>query len=195
MAEMVAAATECSAGTLHLWPEVGWLEMFSDAEDVPVPCGTFGRFISTGLLHVDMPLVRYSVGDRGTLMAPDELCPCGRLLPALASVEGRMDDVLYTKDGRWLGRLDPVFKAHLPIYEAQIIQETLDRVRIRYVPAKNFTPESSRSIIERLQARMGPVEVIMEQVNEVPRAANGKFRAVICNLPEKERVHLRTAGN
>jgi phenylacetate-CoA ligase len=191
MAEMVAAATECPAGTLHLWPEVGWLEVVSDADDAPVPCGTAGRFIATGLLNADMPLIRYSVGDRGRLMASDEPCPCGRLLPALASVEGRVDDILYTRDGRWIGRLDPVFKAHLPIYEAQIIQETLDRVRIRYVPTQHFTPESSRSIIERLQARLGPVEVIMEEVNEVPRGVNGKFRAVICNLSAEQKKWLQ----
>ena len=106
-----------------------------------------------------------------------------------------MDDILYTKDGRWIGRLDPVFKAHLPIHEAQIIQETLDRVRIRYVPTQNFTPESSRYIIERLQARMGPVEVIMERVNEVPRAANGKFRAVICNLSTEQKKLLQEEVN
>jgi phenylacetate-CoA ligase len=88
-----------------------------------------------------------------------------------------------------------VFKAHLPIHEAQVIQETLDRVRIRYVPTQHFTPASSRSIIERLQARMGPVEVILEQVNEVPRAANGKFRAVICNLPVEQKKRLREEVN
>ena len=191
MAEMVTAASECAVGTLHLWPEVGWLEVMSDGEDVPVPCGTPGRFVATGLLNVDMPLVRYQIGDRGALMTTDKICGCGRLLPALASVEGRVDNVLYTKDGRWLGRLDPVFKAQLPIREAQIIQETLDRVRIRYVPAPNFTPESRRAITERLQARMGPVEVVMEQINELPRTANGKFRAVISNLSAEEKKLLR----
>jgi uncharacterized cupredoxin-like copper-binding protein len=27
------------------------------------------------------------------------------------------------------------------------------------------------------------VEVVLEAVQEIPRGANGKFRAVICNLP------------
>jgi phenylacetate-CoA ligase len=179
MAELVAAAAECQAGSLHLWPEVGWLEVFDDKENVPVPCGTTGRLIATGLMNLAMPLIRYEIGDRGTLGLSGDRCSCGRLLPMLASVEGRMDDVLYTQDGRWLGRLDPVFKANLPIREAQIIQETLDRIRIRYVPTQNFTAESSQVIIERLQARMGPVNVIMEPVEKVPRGANGKFKPVI----------------
>lgn len=182
MSEQVASATECPAGTLHLWPEVGHIEVLDDREDAPAPAGSIGRFIATGLLNDDMPLVRYRLGDRGVLAPLGSACRCGRLLPSIAAVEGRVDDVLYAKDGRMLGRLDPVFKAHLPIREAQIIQESLDRVRIRYVPMPGYTEDSSRAIIERLQARMGPVEVVMEAVDKVPRGANGKFRAVISML-------------
>ena len=42
----------------------------------------------------------------------------------------------------------------------------------------------------QLQARLGLVEVIMEPVDEVPREPNGKFRAVVCNLPLKEKERL-----
>lgn len=167
MAEGVAAASECEHDRMHLWPEVGMVEA-TDA----------GELACTGLLNADMPLVRYRVGDRGTL-GPDRPCGCGRSLPVLASVEGRADDVLVTADGRPIGRLDPVFKADLPVREAQIVQEAPDRVRIRYVPAPGFTAAAARSLITRLQARMGPVEVVLEELAEVPRTANGKFRAVV----------------
>ncbi len=180
MAENVAVASECDAGRLHVWPEAGWIELMEG--DQSVANGTAGDLVCTGLLNVDMPLIRYRVGDRGTLPAVVTACPCGRTLPILTSVEGRVDDVLYTPDGRRIGRLDPVFKAHLPVREAQIIQEALDRIRVRYVPAPNFSADAGRSIIERLQARMGPVEVILEPVKEVPRTANGKFRAVISHI-------------
>jgi hypothetical protein len=30
---------------------------------------------------------------------------------------------------------------------------------------------------------MGPVDVVLESVAAIPRSANGKFRAVICQLP------------
>ena len=188
MAEIVANASECQAGTLHLWPEVTWLEVVEG--DQPLPKGTSGDLVSTGLLNGDMPLIRYRVGDKGTLPATNRPCACGRTLPILASVEGRADDVLYTPDGRRIGRLDPVFKANLPLREAQIIQEALDRIRVRYVPMQDFTLEAGRSVIERLQARMGDVKVVLEQVDEVPRGINGKFRAVICDLSAEERRHL-----
>lgn len=185
MAEIVAAAGDCQSGQLHLWPEVGWLEVLEG--DQAAEDGRVGDLIGTGLLNVDMPLIRYRVGDRGARQSAEIPCPCGRTLPRLAAVEGRQDDVLHTVDGRRIGRLDPVFKADLPVREAQIIQEALAKVRVRYVPAPEFGPASARSIITRLQARMGAVEVILEPVSEVPREANGKFRAVICRIPTEER--------
>ena len=180
MAETVAAANECEAGRLHLWPEAGWVEVIEGNE--PVAAGSAASLVCTGLLNADMPLIRYRVGDRGALSTENTPCACGRTLPLLNSVEGRVDDVLFTADGRCIGRLDPVFKAELPVRETQIIQETLGRVRVRYVPASNFTPAAGRSITERLQDRMGPVEVILEQVDEIPRTANGKLRAVISHV-------------
>lgn len=190
MAEIVAAASECEHGRLHLWDEVGIVETWDgDASGHR----TTGDLICTGLLNADMPLIRYRTGDRGALSAQDAKCECGRTLSMLECVEGRSDDVLYTVDGRRIGRLDPVFKAHLPVTEAQIIQESLHRVRVRYVPADDFTPEAGESIIARLRERMGPVEVSLEAVDQIPREPNGKFRAVVCNLGQDEITKARFA--
>lgn len=192
MAEMVAGASECEKGSIHLWPEVSRIEIAEN--DTAIDNSVSGDLISTGLLNADMPLIRYRTGDRVRMEAEDKACPCGRTLPILAAVEGRTDDILYTADGRSIGRLDPVFKSQLPIQEAQIIQEALDFVRVRYVPAPGFSHEAERSIVERLQARMGDVRVVLEEVDKLPRGANGKFRAVICNLPAQDRRHLATAS-
>jgi len=189
MAEIVTAASQCEAGRLHLWPEVGVVELVEG--DRVSGNGTAGELVCTGLLNADMPLVRYRVGDCGTLAPkPVSSCACGRSLPVLASLEGRFDDVLYTSDGRRVGRLDPVFKKRLPILEAQIIQEALDRICVRYVPALNYTAKAGDAIIDGLRARLGAIDVVLDAVDEVPRDANGKFRAVICHLSPDERNRL-----
>jgi phenylacetate-CoA ligase len=182
--EIVVTASECKAACLHLWPEIGLVEVIENNNNC-LPYGEAGELVCTGLLNADMPLIRYRTGDRGALSYASARCQCGRTLPIMANVEGRTDDIFYTKDGRRLGRLDPIFKADLPIRESQIIQETLDSVRVRYVPTRGFRPSHERAIIQRLRARMGEVEVIMESVDEVPREASGKFRAVICKLDRK----------
>ena len=145
MAEIVTSASECEHGRLHLWPELGCVEILEDNRQVSN--GTVGDLVCTSLLNTDMPLIRYRVGDRGALGPAVAPCTCGRTLPVLATLEGRSDDMLYTSDGRRIGRLDPVFKAQLPIREAQIVQETLSRVRLRYVPGAGFTSDTVSIIV------------------------------------------------
>ena len=193
MAEMVAGASECESNSLHLWQEASQIEIAD--EDPSTTASASGRLIVTGLLNADMPLIRYQLGDRARPQEKDFACSCGRRLPVLAAIEGRADDMLYTNDGRRIGRLDPVFKAQLPILEAQIIQEALDVVRVCYVPASGFSSASARSITERLQARMGCVNVVLEEVSQIPRGPNGKFRAVVCNIPAEVQQTLAHANS
>ncbi|MFZ5447037.1 MAG: phenylacetate--CoA ligase family protein [Thermodesulfobacteriota bacterium] len=191
MSEMVAAASECESDSLHLWPEAGCLEHINDGHEVG---SASGQLISTGLINPDMPLIRYRVGDRTAQTISNHECPCGRNLPVLPAIQGRIDDLLYTKDGRKIGRLDPVFKTDLPILEAQIIQESLDLIKIRIVPALGFSEAATGLIVDRLRERMGQVDVLVEQVSEIPRGAHGKFRAVVCNLSDEEKARLSKIG-
>jgi phenylacetate-CoA ligase len=179
MSEMVAAAGECAAGSLHLWPEVGRVEIVDG--DRPIPVGETGELVATGLLNRDMPLIRYRIGDRGALDPVGTSCECGRSLPRLRSLEGRSDDLLFTRDGRVVGRLDPVFKGDLPIREAQIIQESLDCVRVLYIPASDDEPDLS-TLVSGLRARLGDVRVDLEAVEAIPRGANGKLQGVISKV-------------
>lgn len=182
-AELVAGAGECAAGRLHLWPEVGVTEILADDEDVPAAAGEAGRLVATGLLNADMLLVRYEVGDRAVLAAAGTTCPCGRTLPVVASLEGRLDDVVVTPEGRRIGRLDPVFKADLPIREAQIVQTSRERVVLRVVPAPGYGPAVADDLARRLGQRLGPsMEVAVEEVERLPRGGAGKLRGVISEL-------------
>lgn len=186
MAEIAAGASECERGSLHLWPDAGVLELIETGSDTPVRPGQVGRIVATGLLNRAMPLVRYEVGDLGAAAPDDRPCECGRLLPVLHSVEGRSDDVVVTPDGRRIGRLDPVFKGELPILEAQIIQETEGRLRVRFVPAAEFGREHGELIVRRLRERVGDLDVVLEPVDAIRRSANGKFRAVVSLLSRDE---------
>jgi phenylacetate-CoA ligase len=184
MAEIVAAASECQQGELHLWPEVGITEINDDG--VANSTSRTGSLICTGLLNGDMPLIRYRLGDRATIAPSADDCECGRSLPRVVAIEGRTDDVLVTSDGRRIGRLDPIFKTNLAIQEAQIIQDTLTSVRVLFVRAPGYSASADgRSLIDRIRSRMGPVEVTLKEVNLIPRTTAGKFRAVISNLPKE----------
>ena len=184
MTELVAAASECRHGCLHLWPEAGVVETLDgDGNEVR---GRSSDLICTGLINDDMPLIRYRVGDRGTLPEAEKACDCGRGLPQIESIDGRADEVVITRDGRRVGRLDPVFKGGLPLIEAQIVQQTVEKIVVRFVPAEDYTPAAGQLIISRLRERVGPVDVKLEAVRRIPRGANGKFRAVVSLVSSSE---------
>ena len=180
LSENVCAASECQAGNLHLWPEAGVTEILRDDADEAAPCGEVGRLVCTGLLNETMPLIRYEVGDRAAILDPS--CGCGRNMPILDHVEGRMDDVILTADGRRIGRLDPVFKADMPIREAQIVQKELNHLQVKVVPAAGYDPDAGEAITARLRDRLGDVSVRIEVVDSIPRSANGKFKAVVSEI-------------
>jgi len=180
MSELVCAASECSSGSMHLWPEAGLVEILAEESDTAEPEGSSGRIIATGLLNQDMPLIRYDTGDLGALAHRD--CPCGRQHPILGELVGRMDEMIITLDGRKIGRLDPVFKTDIPVREAQIIQEDLYSIKVLLVPGLGYDHDSL--LQQRLRERVGDMKITIQQVREIPRGANGKFRAVISHVKE-----------
>jgi phenylacetate-CoA ligase len=182
MGELVTAASECAAGTLHQWPEIGHVEVIEDAATVSDE--DFGELVCTSLLNSDMPLIRYRVGDRGRLTT-NTPCDCGRTLPAIDIVEAGSYDLLITQDGRRILGLEDIF-FRMPVHQAQIVQERLDLIRARYVPAPGFTADSARAIVKAVQARMKGVQVILEPVSDIPRGANGKFWLQVCKVPDVE---------
>ncbi len=183
MAEIVSAGSECSHRVLHRWPEVGVTEVLDLEHDAPAPVGSTGRLVATGLLNEAMPLIRYAVGDLAESPGPADLCACGRHLPRLGPILGRQDDAVVTPSGRLVGRLDPVFKRELPITEAQIIQDSLEQIRVRIVPAEGFSAQHASSLERALHDRLGEaMKIEIETVSHIPRGSAGKFKAVVSHV-------------
>ncbi len=182
-AEIVAGASECERGSLHAWPEVGVMEVVDGTQEVRL--GQLGDLVSTGLMNADMPLIRYRTGD--AIRLSTAVCHCRRELPVIHAIEGRCDDLVVLSDGRKIGRLDPVFKEGSGVSEAQIVQESLTRFRLRYVPAEQPSADLEDRIRKELQLRLGSVDVIFESVSQIPRTERGKFRAVISHLAAEDR--------
>jgi phenylacetate-CoA ligase len=137
--------------------------------------------VLTGLVNYAMPLIRYRVGD--TARFATEACPCGRGMPVIEEIGGRLDDVVFTRERGFLGRLDPVLKGVENIVESQIEQESLDVLRVRFVPAAQFSAADLRLLENNLRARVGRgIHLEFECTDRIPRSANGKFRFVISRL-------------
>jgi phenylacetate-CoA ligase len=181
--ENVLFASECEHGRLHVSPDIAVIEILRPNGE-PCDQGEVGEVVATSLLKTFQPLIRFRLGD---LAAWDgRPCPCGRQMPVIREVVGRIEDVVIGPDGRQMVRFHGVFVNQPHVREGQVIQETLDQIRVKVVPASGFDQEDEHEIIERVRQRLGPeVTVTVEQVAEIPRTKSGKFRAVISNLNAK----------
>ncbi len=181
MGEKLAAASECSAGRLHLWPELGIVEIVDAENGIHMEPGQAGDLVCTGLICPEMPFIRYAVGDRVALSAHFDTCSCGRTLPVLDHVDGRSADMIVAPDGRRVFWLNPVFYG-LPIVESQVIQEDAEYLRVLVLPASNFDDGVSAEMVARLRQKVGDMKIVVELVDKIPRGPNGKFKPVISRV-------------
>ena len=193
MVELVAAAGECQAGSLHWFPEFGYIEALGQ-DGEPSPGGS-GELVATSLLDADMPLIRYRTGDAAALGQTSETCGCGRGLPRLSSIEGRRDDIIYAADGGPVTRLDPVFKGDLPIREAQIVQERLGELLVIVAPSEAWQRSHETQIAGALRDRLGALDIRFETVSAIPRGSNGKFRSAVSRLDHAAVAAAALAGS
>lgn len=190
--ECALFASECEQGRLHVSPDVGVVEILRP-DGTPCDPGEPGDVVATCLLRDHQPLIRYRLGDVARWAA--EPCPCGRAMPVLQEVVGRVEDVVVGPDGRRMVRFHGIFIDQPHIREGQIIQETRDRIRVRVVGTADFGPADEREVVRRVRQRLGEVGVVVEPVADIPRSASGKFRPVISllhrqGIAEAERTGL-----
>jgi phenylacetate-CoA ligase len=178
-AEMVAFVAQCEHGTYHVNPEFGVVELLRNG--TPVGPGETGEVVATGFINHVMPLIRYRLGDTATWA--DDRCTCGRAFPALARIEGRVDDVVITPEGRRVGRLDPIFKSVTGIVESRIVQDERDHLVIEAVTVGRLTAAQESTLRDELARRLGAsMRVDFHYVSSIPRTIRGKRRSVVSTV-------------
>lgn len=180
--EACCLASECEHHRLHVSPDVGIVELCDEAGRA-VPIGVPGEIVATGLLNYAQPLVRYRTGDLAVWS--DEDCPCGRQMPVLAELVGRLEDTVIGSDGREMVRFHGIFVGLPQVREGQIIQETLTEFRVRLVAGAEFGERDKRIIVQRFTERLGAVQVTFEYVDRIERTERGKFRAVVSRVSRR----------
>jgi len=179
-AEMAGLITECSKGNYHVNSDYGYLEILDESGN-QVDYGVEGDMVFTGLINDSMPLIRYKIGD--TAISSAEKCACGSSFPVLQSIMGRKDDYIIGKDGRKVGRLDPIFKGAKGIQECQVVQKSHNKIIMFVVKSSNYEQGSMNKVVSELKKRVGDTVVVDVQfVTSIPRTKSGKFRSVISEV-------------
>lgn len=166
-------------------PDAGIIEVV-DEHFQPVPAGEHGEVLATGFIRPSQPLIRYRIGDMAVL--DNKSSHCGRSMPILREVLGRMEDTVYGPDGRRMVRFHGIFVNQPHVQEGQIVQESLTHIRARIVPKPEFNDADKRDVIARIQQRLtSDMQVTVELADHIERTKTGKFPAVVSNLSPEER--------
>ncbi len=177
-AEACVFGATCEQGHLHVSPDFGYLEVLK-ADGKPAEPGEMGEVVCTGFLNELQPLIRYQLGDVVRLSRLSH-CACGRNMPIIEEICGRVEDMLHTVRGDPVIRFGPAFKGVHGIREGQVVQRAKDLFIVRIVPDPGFSADEEATLIRNMELHLGPGHVIrVEKVAQIPRTASGKFRAVV----------------
>ncbi len=181
--EFMLIAMECEQHEgLHISAENLLVEVLRE-DGSPAAPGEEGRVVITDLHNYGMPFIRYEIGDMAVLAG--QPCSCGRGLPLLKQVTGRILDMISTPDGRQIpGEYFPhLMKEFKEIHRFQVIQEDLDSLVIKLVAPEGL-PDSE---LDRLKAHIRKAlgencNVTYDLVDDIPLTRTGKHRVTISHL-------------
>ena len=171
--EAGVVAHECMDGSLHI-----------NAESVVVESHE-GELLLTTLNNRAMPLVRYRNEDLAVL--GERHCPCGRGLPLIEKLQGRLSDIIRTPGGRLI---HGEFFTHLfygvsHVSRFQVRQTRRDHLEIRLVATDGFGPADQQTL-ERAILSHGDAafRITWLRVDKIPSGQSGKYRFIIPAPPD-----------
>lgn len=174
--------TETPQGNLVVNSDSGVFEFVKPGTSERAKPGELAELIVTSFSSYAYPLIRYRIGDTVQTFKGETSSEILKGMPLVASIGGRTDDTLWTPYRGDVVALNRVF-VDLPstIIESQIVQPNAESVCFRYVPDRSsgFTKEQLEPLKRELHERLGPIEVTMEEVDQLMRGPSGKLRAVV----------------
>jgi len=179
---LIACECECHEG-MHLnLPHV--VVEFLDSNNLPVKPGQPGKIVVTDLNNYAMPLIRYRVEDVGSYS--ERLCSCGRQLPILESLEGRVADFLKLPGGGQVAGISLVERTltKVPgIEQMQLVQSELNHIIINRVKASEYSKTTDQELISAMREVFDEqVSISINDVTSIPQEPSGKYRFSVCKV-------------
>lgn len=174
--------TECKMGNLHINIDSGIFEILDENNNEAEP-GTIGRLVVTSFRNLKTPLIRYDIKDSVLKGKNNIKCACGCQMPIVDQIIGREDDILWTKEKGYVGRMDTAYKGLQGISRGQILQESPNSLVVNIEVDKSFKQTTIEEFTNNLKDRLGSnINICINIVDEIPLGPNGKFIAVKRNF-------------
>ena len=162
-----------TGGHYHVCSETVVIEILDD-HDQPCGLGQTGRIIVTPFLATPQPFIRYEQGDLGAWGEP---CICGKRLPVIKEVSGRIEHLFKRADGTKFG--PAVFDSLRPTLGAefwQFVQIGINEIEVRYKPTHQRDLTKEQFFIHLLRKELKQDYVIkFSIVDKLPLTPAGKF--------------------
>jgi phenylacetate-CoA ligase len=182
--EVGLIASECERHEgLHLSIEQLHIEFLRPDGTAAAP-GEEGAIVITDLNNRGMPFIRYRIEDFGVPSARP--CSCGRGMPLMGRLTGRVADYLKRRDGSMVAGVSLVERTLTAIpglEQLQIVQPAIDQIVLNVVRAPDFTADTEQALLAEFGAVFGAgVNVSARYVEGIPQERSGKYRFSICRI-------------
>jgi phenylacetate-CoA ligase len=171
---------------LHINAENMYVE-FLDVNGRDVSLGQEGAIVVTSLINGAMPLIRYRIEDMG--IPSERTCKCGRGLPLMETVSGRIADFLVRSDGSLVAGvslIERTLTAHPGIEQMQIIQEDLATITLNIVRGTAYGTDTETFLRKEFKIVFGDnINIKFNYVEEILRNENGKYRFSISKVSNR----------
>ena len=175
--EFGRVAQQCEArGGYHINTESVLVEIIRDGQ--PAAEGESGEIIITSLVNRAMPLIRYRMGDLGRFGGGG--CGCGRQMPMLSAIGGRLNDVIVTPAG---SRILPEYLYHMMnlidgVAGFQVVQEAASSLAVSIMADEGFDALKADAVLDEMRQHIADCEIRLEMVDSIEPVA-GKQRHII----------------
>lgn len=143
-----------------------------------------GTIVVTDLFNRGMPFIRYRIEDVG--VPSDRRCECGRGMPLMERVTGRVADYLKRQDGSLVAGVSLVERTLTAIdgiEQMQIVQPAKSEIVLNIVRAPQYTKESEAQLLQEFTAVFGAgTRISIVPVERIPQERSGKYRFSICQI-------------
>jgi len=146
------------------------------------PPGQEGRVLLTVLHNFAMPLIRYDVGD---IAVPGGPCGCGRGLPVIERVAGRVRNMMTRPDGSlcW-PYLGPDFYGDLePVTQFQLVQVSRTKLELHVVARRGLDAGEEEAMKRKLNASLeADFAIDVVRRDAIARGAGGKYEEFVSRI-------------
>ncbi|MCI5120564.1 MAG: phenylacetate--CoA ligase family protein [Candidatus Electrothrix sp. AUS4] len=167
---------------MHMNIEHLVIEFIKDDGTAAQP-GEPGNIVVTDLMNYAMPFIRYQVEDVGIPLGT--MCSCGRGLPLMGKVTGRVADFLINRKGDRVAGVSLIENTltKMPgIDQMQIVQNSLDDMVLNIVPGREYSDFVESSLSDYFMTIFPGISICINKVKEILPEPSGKYRFSICRI-------------